>query len=222
MKKLISVIIMALMLAVPAGVVMAEEDSVCMEQVSQGMEVRNPSIQLSHLTGITPEGAYVRIFSGISVADVVNLWNDIIYLKDNTEIEDVFMFINSPGGSAFAGLALSDWIKHAQNEWGFNFHAYASGIIASAAVPIFAVCEVREAMPGTIFMVHEAALWKWPGRETASDIRAQNELMTILRDKYIGILVDHSTTSKEEWEAMERKTSWFSAEKARELGLLNE
>ena len=130
------------------------------------------------------------------------------------------MFINSGGGDAFSGLALADTINKAQDKWGFTIRAHASGIVASAAVPVFAVCNVRMAAAGTIFMVHEAALWKWPGRETASDIASQNELMKLLRDRYIGYLVDNSTTDRETWESMEKKTSWFNVDTARQLGLI--
>jgi ATP-dependent protease ClpP protease subunit len=189
-------------------------------KIVRSMEMPNPNMRLSQLTGLTSKGAYIKIFSGLSVADVTRLWNDLIYLRDETEIRVVDVFINSPGGDAFSGLALSDLIEIAQDEWGFTIRAHASGIIASAAVPVFAVCKERLAADGTIFMVHEAALWKWPGRETASDIASQNELMHILRDRYIGYLVDNSTTSKEDWEAMEKKTTWFNVDKARELGLI--
>jgi ATP-dependent protease ClpP protease subunit len=190
-------------------------------EVRMAMEVSNPNLSLTTLTGVTSKGAYVKLFSGLSVADVTRLWNDIIYLRDETEHRVVDLFINSPGGDAFSGLALADLIVTAQEEWGFTIRAHASGIIASAAVPVFAVCKVRKAEAGTIFMVHEAALWKWPGRETASDIESQNSLMKLLRLKYIGILVNHSTTSKEKWEEMEKKTTWFSAETAKELGLID-
>jgi ATP-dependent protease ClpP protease subunit len=80
---------------------------------------------------------------------------------------------------------------------------------------------VRLAAPGTIFMVHEAALWKWPGRETASDIRSQNELMYLLRDRYIGKLVNNSKLKKDKWEELEKKTTWFSANKALDWGLVD-
>ena len=184
------------------------------------MEIPNPGLRLSHLTGLTTKGAYIKIFSGLAVSDVSKLWNDLIYLRDETDHRTVDIFINSPGGDAFSGLALSDLVEIAQNEWGFTVRAHASGIVASAAVPVFASCQIRWAAKGTIFMVHEAALWKWPGRETASDISSQNDLMKLLRDKYIGILVDNSNTSYEEWRIMEKKTSWFGVDKARELGLL--
>ncbi|CAB1063113.1 hypothetical protein D1BOALGB6SA_7896 [Olavius sp. associated proteobacterium Delta 1] len=190
------------------------------DRVNRSMEVANPEGRLSQLSFISKDKAFVKIFSGLSVADVTRLWNDLVVLENNTEIRDVNLFINSPGGDAFSGLALADQIERARRK-GFKITAHASGIIASAAVPVFAVCDVRLAAPGTIFMVHEAALWKWPGRETASDIRSQNELMHLLRDRYIGKLALNSKLNKTKWEKLENKTTWFSAEKAKDWGLVD-
>ena len=190
------------------------------ERVNKSMEVPNPEGRLSQLSFISSDKAFVKIFSGLSVADVTRLWNDLVVLENNTQIRDVNLFINSPGGDAFSGLALADQIERARRK-GFKVTAHASGIIASAAVPVFAVCDVRLAAPGTIFMVHEAALWKWPGRETASDIQSQNELMHLLRDRYIGKLVDNSKLNKTKWEELEKKTTWFSADKAKDWGLVD-
>ena len=201
----------------PAKVTVKEEPK---ERVNKSMEVPNPEGRLSQLSFISKDKAFVKIFSGLSVADVTRLWNDIVVLENNTEIRDVNLFINSPGGDAFSGLALADQIERARRK-GFKVTAHASGIIASAAVPVFAVCDVRLAAPGTIFMVHEAALWKWPGRETASDIRSQNELMHLLRDRYIGKLASNSKLDKGKWEKLENKTTWFSAEKAKVWGLVD-
>jgi ATP-dependent protease ClpP protease subunit len=190
------------------------------DRVNKSMEVANPEGRLSQLSFISSDKAFVKIFSGLSVADVTRLWNDLVVLENNTKIRDVNLFINSPGGDAFSGLALADQIERARRK-GFKVTAHASGIIASAAVPVFAVCDVRLAAPGTIFMVHEAALWKWPGRETASDIRSQNDLMYLLRDRYIGKLVDNSKLNKSKWEELEKKTTWFSADKAKDWGLVD-
>jgi ATP-dependent protease ClpP protease subunit len=200
-----------------ANVMVQEEKG---ERVNKSMEVHNPEGRLSQLSFISKDKAFVKIFSGLSVADVTRLWNDLVVLESNTQIRDVNLFINSPGGDAFSGLALADQIERAKRK-GFRVTAHASGIIASAAVPVFAVCNERLAAPGTIFMVHEAALWKWPGRETASDIRSQNELMGLLRDRYINKLVDHSKLNKQKWEELEKKTTWFSANKALDWGLVD-
>ena len=202
----------------PTNVTVKEEPK--QDRVNRSMEVANPEGRLSQLSFISKDKAFVKIFSGLSVADVTRLWNDLVVLENNTKIRDVNLFINSPGGDAFSGLALADQIERARRK-GFKITAHASGIIASAAVPVFAVCDVRLAAPGTIFMVHEAALWKWPGRETASDISSQNELMHLLRDRYIGKLVDNSKLNKSKWEELEKKTTWFSADKALAWGLVD-
>ncbi|MEJ2098412.1 MAG: ATP-dependent Clp protease proteolytic subunit [Desulfobacterales bacterium] len=190
------------------------------DRVNKSMEVPNQEGHLSQLSFISKNKAFVKIFSGLSVSDVTRLWNDLCVLEHNTSIRDVQVFINSPGGDAFSGLALADQIERARRK-GFRVTAHASGIVASAAVPVFAVCDERLAAPGTIFMVHEAALWKWPGRETASDIRSQNDLMALLRDRYIGKLTANSKLDKSKWEELEKKTTWFSAEKAMDWGLVD-
>jgi ATP-dependent protease ClpP protease subunit len=202
------------------------DSTVTVAEYEQAYEpVSNPFLKPTQMMMINTDEdlAFMSIFSGLSVSDVRRLWQDIMYLAYETEIKTVKLFINSPGGDAFSGLALADLIMRAQSEHGITFEANASGIIASAAVPPFTVCDTRIAAPGTIFMVHEAALWKWPGRESASDIRSQNELMILLQDRYLGYLVGKSSLSLEEWQRMEKATTWFSAEKAKtEIGIVDE
>jgi ATP-dependent Clp protease protease subunit len=202
----------------PTNVKVSQKDDI--ERINKSMEVPNQEGHLSQLSFISKDKAFVKIFSGLSVSDVTRLWNDLCVLENNTNIRDVNLFINSPGGDAFSGLALADQIERARRK-GFHITAHASGIIASAAVPVFAVCNQRYAAPGTIFMVHEAALWKWPGRETASDIRSQNELMSLLRERYIGKLTANTKLDKVKWEELEKKTTWFSVEKALDWGLVD-
>jgi ATP-dependent protease ClpP protease subunit len=190
------------------------------DNVHKSMQVRNQEGTLSNLSFICKDEAYVKIFSALTVADVTNMWNDICVLTKTTNIRNLNLFINSPGGDAFSGLALADQIERAKKS-GFRVTAHASGIVASAAVPVFAVCNERLAAPGTIFMVHETSIWKWPGRETASDIRSQNRLMNLLRDRYLEKLTRYSGLDREEWEELEHKTTWFSAEKAKSWGLVD-
>jgi ATP-dependent protease ClpP protease subunit len=44
----------------------------------------------------------------------------------------------------------------------------------------------------------------------------------MLQDRYLNYLVDHSSTSLDEWQAMEKKTTWFNVERAMKLGLVDE
>lgn len=181
-----------------------------------------PYLKLSPMSAISKDKktGYIKIFSGLSVSDVTRMWNDL-QVFDTYGIKKIKVFLNSPGGDAFAGMALSDLIEGSQKD-GVYFEVYSNGIVASAAVPVYAVCDHRIAGTGTIFMVHEAALWKWPGRETASDIRSQNELMLILRDRYLQYLVRHSGLDLDQWREKEKATTWFDAEKAKDWGLVDE
>ena len=191
-------------------------------KISKAMEIPNPGLELSQLSGIPDAGdkCFIKIFSGLSVSDVTRAWNDLIYLENNTDIRDVHLFIDSPGGDAFSGLALADTIQKFQKK-GFHLTAHATGIVASAAVPVFTVCDITRATSATIFMVHEAALWKWPGRETASDIRSQGRLMNLLQKKYIDKLVANYNLDFDGWVLLEAKTSWFDTDRAVELGILD-
>jgi len=188
--------------------------------VQMMMDVQNPEGSLSAMSFISNGEAFIKIFSALTVGDVTSLWNDLCVLEKATEIRTINLFINSPGGDAFQGLALADLLEWARRK-GFHITARASGIVGSAAIPVFAVCEKRLATPKAIFMVHQASIWKWPGRETASDIRAQGNLMDLLRDTYLSILTEHSKLSREKWEEMEFRTTWFSAQQALEWGLVD-
>jgi ATP-dependent protease ClpP protease subunit len=189
--------------------------------VEEMMEIPYTQGTLSVLSFVCGGKGHIKFFSHLSVADVTNLWNDLIVFKD-MGITEVSIYLNSPGGDAFAGLAAADQIYRAVNKNGFTITAHATGIVASAAVPIFAVCSHRTATTGTIFMVHEAALWKWPGRETASDIRSQNQLMEMLQNRYLTILAANSELSFEDWKRKESETTWFTAEDAFKWGLVDE
>jgi len=206
--------------AIDQPVTVSEESEEDQDIVRKSMQVRNPGGELSNLSFICKDEAYIKIFSALTVADVTNMWNDICVLTKTTDIRKLNIFINSPGGDAFSGLALADQMERAKKA-GFHIVAHASGIVASAAVPVFAVCNERLAAPGTIFMVHETSIWKWPGRETASDIRSQNRLMELLRNRYISKLVQYSNLTEEEWGELEHQTTWFSAEKALSYGLVD-
>lgn len=190
------------------------------EKIIRSMEISDPGMKLSQLSGIANDQLYLKLFSGLSVADVTRTWNDLIYTETKTDIRIVNIFIDSPGGDAFSGLALADQIEKYKKR-GFKFIAHATGIVASAAVPVFAVCNETHATEATIFMVHEAALWKWPGRETASQIRSQTRLMDLLQKLYLMKLVRNSNLNFDDWVLLEAKTSWFSAKKAKDIGILD-
>lgn len=190
------------------------------DEVNRSMDIPYQEGYLSGMSFICGDKAFIKLFSGLTISDVTKFWNDIVVLENTTSVRHIELYINSPGGDAFSGMALADEIERAQRK-GFTIVAHASGIVASAAIPVLAVCGTRIAAPGTIFMVHEAALFKFFIRETASDIIAQNQLMDLLKERYLSTLERTTTLSKDKWEEMEKKTTWFSAEKALGWGLVD-
>lgn len=135
-------------------------------------------------------------------------------------IDTVRMNISSFGGSAFDGMGVADTIMHFR-EKGLTIIGYAYGKIASAAVPVFAACSERITGLSTIFMVHEASMFKFLASESKSDIAAQKEMMDKLENQYIDMLVRTTKMDAEHWASAIRKETWFTAEQAFEWGLVD-
>jgi ATP-dependent protease ClpP protease subunit len=174
---------------------------------------------LSWIDRLDPKVGYTKIFSGIAVSDLTRCWNDWT-IFESLGIDYVIIMINSPGGAAFQGLALADLIHNFRAK-GFEFEMQGSGIIASAAVPVFVAGDHREALSSTIFMLHEAALWKWPGRETASDIKSQNTMMERLTDQYTELMEKGTGTPSSKFYDLMLNTTWMSCEEAKALNMVD-
>lgn len=163
---------------------------------------------------------FFTVWSYISSNDTLQLWKTINIMK-HKGLSNLHVYINSGGGSAFAGLGICDVLLAAQID-GIHVTTEANGIVASAAVPIFVVGERRIATSGTIFMIHEATLFKFIAEEKMSDLLAQTRMMQMLEDRYNGLIADRSKLSVDELASKSAKTTWFSAAQALEWGLVDE
>jgi ATP-dependent protease ClpP protease subunit len=194
--------------------------SVAPDRIQKSTQLRNPELELSSSSGVLGGKGYIQLASGLSTYDASALWRDLAVLE-HMGVQEVDLYVFSGGGSVFAGLALADELERAQRR-GFKITAHARGIIASATVPIVAVCQRRIATRGTSFMVHEAKIFKFLDSETAKDLRSQQEMMELTRQRYLETLARRSKRSLAEWAAMEDRTTWFSAEQALAWGLVDE
>lgn len=136
------------------------------------------------------------------------------------DIDTVRINISSFGGSAVDGMGVADTIEHFKGK-GLKIIGYAYGKIASAAVPVFASCSERITGLSTIFMVHEATMFKFLVSESKRDIDAQKEMMDKLEKQYIDILVRNTKMDEKHWTEAIRKETWFTAEQALEWGLID-
>lgn len=163
--------------------------------------------------------AQIKMYGIISIQAAFSLQNDFFILKNNTGIRDIDLYIASPGGGTFGGFAIVEVIKTAKAE-GFKITAYGIALVGSMAIPIYAACEERIAYRSTIFMVHPSALQSGQTM-TGADLQSQTEFHVMSEDRYVSVLAEFTKLSKAEWLKKIEKDTWFSAEQAKEWGLVD-
>lgn len=130
--------------------------------------------------------------------------------------KDITLYINSPGGSVSAGMAIYDAMMLVPND----VATVAMGLAASMGQ--FLLCAgaagKRSATPNTRIMMHQP-LGGIGG--TASDIKIQAEQMLQLKKKLAQLIAQHSGQSLEKIEQDSDRDSWFTAEEAKAYGLID-
>jgi len=165
---------------------------------------------------------YYKLWGGIGYIDALSMWETLQVAKYR-KLTKLWVYINSPGGSAEHGMAIADILLRAQRD-GMEVTTEASGVVASAAVPVLAVGEKgrRMAGTGTLFMIHRGKLFKMFAEEGIEDIRSQGEWMKISEARYNGILADHSNLSIEDIENKCARITYFTAQEAKDWGIIDE
>jgi ATP-dependent protease ClpP protease subunit len=190
------------------------------DKVVRSMEVENEAGAFSGLTFIENGVGYMKMWGTVSAVDANYLWNDLTLLQLRG-IKAVELYINTGGGSAFDGLSITDQVERFVKKGGV-INAHASGIIASATVPILAVCSKRFSSSGAIFMVHQASIFKYFSSETKSDLASQTSMMNLLETIYMSKLEKYTKLSRKEWTELSKDTTWFGVEDAIKFGLVDE
>jgi len=178
------------------------------------------SDELTGLTIISGSKALMNLSSSISILQFNSFLNDFFVLKHKTIIRDIDIYMYCFGGDMFAGFGIIEQIKKAKQD-GFNITAYATGAVGSMTIPIYASCTKRVAYASTIFMVHPASLGSAKMMLTGADLKSQTDLHNMSQDQYVSTLAEFTTLSKEEWLTKIEKDTWFSAEQAKEWGLVD-
>ncbi len=130
--------------------------------------------------------------------------------------KDITMYINSPGGSVSAGMAIYDAMQLIPND----VATIAMGLAASMGQ--FLLCAgakgKRSATPNTRIMMHQP-LGGIGG--TASDIKIQAEQMIMLKKRLAELIAKHSGQTLETIEADSDRDRWFAADEAVAYGLID-
>ena len=160
------------------------------------------------------------VFLGTPVDDMVAnvIIAQLLFLQMNDPKKDIHLYINSPGGSITAGMAIYDTMNFLTCE----VNTYCIGLSASMATVLLAAGTKgkRHALPNCRVMIHQPLIM---GRiqATAVDIHIQAQEMERLRSELNEIL---AKASKQKIEKVTKDTDrdyFLSAAEAMEYGLID-
>jgi ATP-dependent Clp protease, protease subunit len=141
----------------------------------------------------------------------------LLFLEAENPEKDISLYINSPGGSITAGMAIFDTMQFIKAP----VHTICIGMAASMGAFLLAAGEKgkRYALPNAEVMIHQP-LGGAQGQATEIDIAARRILF--LRDKLNGILSDRTGQPLEVIERDTERDNFMTAERAKEYGLIDE
>ncbi|MGH9378608.1 MAG: ATP-dependent Clp endopeptidase proteolytic subunit ClpP [Terriglobia bacterium] len=160
------------------------------------------------------------IFIGTPIDDnVANLVTaQLLFLEAEDPEKDVQLYINSPGGSVTAGLAIYDTMQFIRP----SVATICIGQAASAAALLLAAGTTgkRYALPNSRVLIHQPSMGGLSGQATDIDIHAREILR--MRANLNEIMVKHTGQSMEKIEHDVERDFWMTAEQAQEYGMVDE
>ncbi len=159
------------------------------------------------------------IFLGTPVNDdVANIIiAQLLFLEADNPDRDIFLYINSPGGSVSAGLAIYDTMQYLKSP----VNTICMGLSASMGAFLLAAGRhgKRSALPHSRIMIHQPS--QSGGGGTASDIEIQAKEILYLRSKMNELLAKHTGQPIDRIERDTDRDRYLSADEAKEYGLVD-
>jgi len=159
------------------------------------------------------------VFLGTPInAQVANLMvAQLLFLSSEDPEADIQMYINSPGGEVYAGLAIYDTMQMIPN----RIRTIAVGLTASFGTVLLAsgTKGERYALPNATLHMHQPL---GGAQGQASDIEIQAREILKLKDKLTGIMAEHTGQPLEVIERDSDRDFYFSAKEAAAYGLVDE
>lgn len=150
--------------------------------------------------------------------DVANLViAQLLFLQSESEKEDIRFYINSPGGSVTATLAVLDTMRHIKPD----VSTVCVGQAASGAAVLLSGGKKgkRFALPNSRIMIHQP-LGGVEGQ--ATDIQIHAEEIIKIKDRLNEILSKLTNKTKKQVEADTERDRFMTAEEAREYGIIDQ
>ena len=159
------------------------------------------------------------IFLGTEINDdVANIVQaQLLYLESADSSKDISIYLNSPGGSVYAGLGIYDTMQYISS----NVATICTGLAASMAAVLLVAGEngKRSALPHSRVMIHQP-LGGAQGQATDIEITAREILK--LRTELFEIISNHSGKPYDEVARDSERDHWMTAEEAKAYGMIDE
>jgi ATP-dependent Clp protease protease subunit len=158
------------------------------------------------------------VFLGTDVNDdVANLITaQLLFLEGEDPDADIWLYINSPGGSVSAGMAIYDTMQFITPDVGticLGMSASMGQFLLSAGA-----AGKRYALPHARIMMHQPS---GGVRGQASDIAIQAEQMAHTKKVMAERIAFHTGQSVEQIEADSERDRWFTADQAKDYGIID-
>ena len=159
------------------------------------------------------------IFLGSAIDDHVASLTiaQLIFLEAEDAQKDIFLYINSPGGSVSAGLAVYDTMKYIKPD----VATICVGMAASMGAILLAGGQAgkRTSLPNSRIMIHQPWVGGLQGQTTDIEIHAKEMIKT--RDTLYGILATHTGKSIEQITKDCDRDYFLSAEEAKTYNIID-
>jgi ATP-dependent Clp protease, protease subunit len=158
------------------------------------------------------------IFLGTPVDDMISnlIIAQLLFLQMTDAKKDIHLYINSPGGSVTAGLAIYDTLQYLT----CDVNTYCIGQASSMGAVLLAAGTKgkRYALPNARIMIHQP----WGGVQgQATDISIQAKEILRLKDRLNEILAKHCGRKVEDLARDTDRDRFMSSEEAKEYGLVD-
>ena len=185
----------------------------------------SPTIMEERSLNVTQMDVFSRlmmdriIFLGTQVDDYSAnvIQAQLLYLDNNDPGKDVNLYINSPGGSVYAGLGIYDTMQYINSD----VATICTGMAASMAAVLLVAGEKgkRFALKHSRVMIHQPM---GGAQGQASDIEITAREILKLKHELYSIIADHSGQPIEKVEQDSDRDYWMIAEEAKKYGMIDE
>ena len=149
--------------------------------------------------------------------DIANqICAQLLYLEGEDPKSDIWLYINSPGGSVTAGMAIYDTMQFV----GCDVATVCLGLAASMGQFLLTAgaANKRYTLPNARIMMHQPLAGL---RGQAADIAIQAEQLRYTKQRMAELIAEHSGQPVDQIRADSERDRWFTAEAAKEYGLVD-